>query len=224
MDEPDPWAGQGASAKVSGRRPATCCSTWTRIPRAPLRHVERLEWLFHQSPGPRRHQRSGTVSTTGTGSASPAARIYDYTLAPFTQLMTQLRITGGRRSSMAPTSRSGATALDSIGGFDTSIEFHGEDTNLGRRLVGFEAGWRLDFVAGSIYTSAQAIQGFRTRATPSGSTSATSAPKPSSTGPVERRPRGHQALTCRAMSHISCATSTHTRPGATAGLSIRELV
>ena len=26
------------------------------------------------------------------------------------------------------------TALDGIGGFDTSIEFHGEDTNLGRRL------------------------------------------------------------------------------------------
>ena len=25
-------------------------------------------------------------------------------------------------------------ALDRIGGFDTTIEFHGEDTNLGRRL------------------------------------------------------------------------------------------
>ena len=27
-----------------------------------------------------------------------------------------------------------AGALAAIGGFDTSIEFHGEDTNLGRRL------------------------------------------------------------------------------------------
>jgi len=27
------------------------------------------------------------------------------------------------------------SALDAIGGFDTSIEFHGEDTNLGRRLA-----------------------------------------------------------------------------------------
>jgi len=27
------------------------------------------------------------------------------------------------------------SALDAIGGFDTTIEFHGEDTNLGRRLV-----------------------------------------------------------------------------------------
>ena len=26
------------------------------------------------------------------------------------------------------------TALERIGGFDTTIEFHGEDTNLGRRL------------------------------------------------------------------------------------------
>jgi hypothetical protein len=26
------------------------------------------------------------------------------------------------------------SALDQIGGFDTSIEFHGEDTNVGRRL------------------------------------------------------------------------------------------
>ena len=26
------------------------------------------------------------------------------------------------------------TALEQIGGFDTSVEFHGEDTNLGRRL------------------------------------------------------------------------------------------
>ena len=27
-----------------------------------------------------------------------------------------------------------ASALEDIGGFDTSIEFHGEDTNVGRRL------------------------------------------------------------------------------------------
>ncbi len=27
------------------------------------------------------------------------------------------------------------SALEAIGGFDTSIEFHGEDTNLGRRLA-----------------------------------------------------------------------------------------
>lgn len=60
-------------------------------------------------------------------------RAYDYTLAPVTQCLVKhvLRIGtvfyGGnfavRRES-----------LERIGGFDTSIEFHGEDTNLGRRL------------------------------------------------------------------------------------------
>ena len=37
-------------------------------------------------------------------------------------------------SSTAAISPCAATALEQIGGFDTSIEFHGEDTNLGRRL------------------------------------------------------------------------------------------
>jgi glycosyltransferase involved in cell wall biosynthesis len=60
-------------------------------------------------------------------------RAYDFTLAPATQVLVKyvLRIGtifyGGnfavRRSAMAQ-----------IGGFDTSIEFHGEDTNVGRRL------------------------------------------------------------------------------------------
>lgn len=60
-------------------------------------------------------------------------RAYDVTLAPATQLLVKhlLRLGtvfyggnfGVRRE-----------ALEAIGGFDTSIEFHGEDTNLGRRL------------------------------------------------------------------------------------------
>jgi glycosyltransferase involved in cell wall biosynthesis len=58
---------------------------------------------------------------------------YDVTLAPATQFLVKyiLRIGtifyGGNFAV-----RSGA--LERIGGFDTSIEFHGEDTNLGRRL------------------------------------------------------------------------------------------
>ncbi|MGH9145852.1 MAG: glycosyltransferase family 2 protein, partial [Vicinamibacterales bacterium] len=61
-------------------------------------------------------------------------RLYDWSLAPLTHLLVQdvlglgAVLYGGnfavRRS-----------ALDRIGGFDTSIEFHGEDTNLGRRLA-----------------------------------------------------------------------------------------
>ena len=60
-------------------------------------------------------------------------RAYDFTLAPATQLLVKhvLRIgTIFYGGNFAVTRE----ALDQIGGFDTSIEFHGEDTNLGRRL------------------------------------------------------------------------------------------
>ena len=60
-------------------------------------------------------------------------RTYDVTLAPATQVLVKYLLRMGtvfyggnfavRRE-----------ALERIGGFDTSIEFHGEDTNLGRRL------------------------------------------------------------------------------------------
>jgi cellulose synthase/poly-beta-1,6-N-acetylglucosamine synthase-like glycosyltransferase len=58
---------------------------------------------------------------------------YDYTLAPATQFLVKyvLRIGtifyGGNFAVRRD-------ALERIGGFDTSIEFHGEDTNVGRRL------------------------------------------------------------------------------------------
>ena len=60
-------------------------------------------------------------------------RAYDFTLAPATQFLVKhvLQIGsilyGGNFAVRAG-------ALASIGGFDTSIEFHGEDTNVGRRL------------------------------------------------------------------------------------------
>jgi glycosyltransferase involved in cell wall biosynthesis len=60
-------------------------------------------------------------------------RAYDFTLAPATQLLVKyiLRIGtifyGGNFAVRRE-------ALARIGGFDTSIEFHGEDTNVGRRL------------------------------------------------------------------------------------------
>lgn len=60
-------------------------------------------------------------------------RAYDFTLGPGTQFLVKylLRIGvvfyGGNFAVRR-------AALDGIGGFDTSIEFHGEDTNLGRRL------------------------------------------------------------------------------------------
>ena len=60
-------------------------------------------------------------------------RAYDYSLAPATQVLVKhiLRLGtifyGGNFAARR-------AALDEIGGFDTSIEFHGEDTNVGRRL------------------------------------------------------------------------------------------
>jgi glycosyltransferase involved in cell wall biosynthesis len=60
-------------------------------------------------------------------------RAYDFTLGPATHVLAKyiLRIGvvfyGGNFAVRR-------TALERIGGFDTSIDFHGEDTNLGRRL------------------------------------------------------------------------------------------
>jgi glycosyltransferase involved in cell wall biosynthesis len=79
-------------------------------------------------------------------------RAYDVTLAPATQLLVKyvLRIGtifyGGNFAV-----RSDALAV--IGGFDTSIEFHGEDTNVGRRL--FAIG-KVSLVYGTfLFTSAR---------------------------------------------------------------------
>ena len=62
-------------------------------------------------------------------------RAYDLTLAPLTQLVVYQGLGigtlfyGGNFAVRRD-------ALAAIGGFDTAIEFHGEDTNVGRRLVG----------------------------------------------------------------------------------------
>jgi GT2 family glycosyltransferase len=60
-------------------------------------------------------------------------RAYDFTLAPLTQVLVKYVL---RRGSVFYGGNFAVrrTALEQIGGFDTSIEFHGEDTNLGRRL------------------------------------------------------------------------------------------
>lgn len=65
-------------------------------------------------------------------------RAYDFTLGPGTQFLVKYLLRMGvvfyggnfavRRD-----------ALERIGGFDTSIEFHGEDTNVGRRLFAIGA-------------------------------------------------------------------------------------
>ena len=101
--------------------------------RAPLLWLERIAARFERDPdlialsGPYRYYDWDMWGRL-------LVRAYDWTLAPATVLLVKYVLGIGtifyggnfavRRS-----------ALDRIGGFDTSIEFHGEDTNVGRRLL-----------------------------------------------------------------------------------------
>jgi hypothetical protein len=79
-------------------------------------------------------------------------RAYDVTLAPATQFLVKyvLRIGTVFYGGNFAVRRD---ALARIGGFDTSIEFHGEDTNVGRRL--FATGRVSLFSDCFLYTSAR---------------------------------------------------------------------
>jgi glycosyltransferase involved in cell wall biosynthesis len=100
--------------------------------RAPLTWLARIERRFEADPrllalsGPYRY-----YDWHLWGRA--LVRAYDFTVAPATQLLVKylLRIGTVFYGGNFAVRRE---ALDKIGGFDTSIEFHGEDTNLGRRL------------------------------------------------------------------------------------------
>ncbi len=61
-------------------------------------------------------------------------RAYDYTLAPATQGLVK-HVLGIGTVFYGGNFAARAEALELIGGFDTRIEFHGEDTNVGRRLL-----------------------------------------------------------------------------------------
>lgn len=101
--------------------------------RAPLQWLERIERRFVQDPalialsGPYRFYDWDWWGRL-------LIRAYDYTLAPATQTLVKhiLRIGTVFYGGNFAASRD---ALARIGGFDTSIEFHGEDTNIGRRLA-----------------------------------------------------------------------------------------
>jgi GT2 family glycosyltransferase len=119
--------------------------------RAPLTWLERIERRFVADPlllalsGPYRFYDWDWWGRL-------LIRAYDYTLAPATQLLVKyvLRIGtifyGGNFAVRRH-------ALERIGGFDTSIEFHGEDTNVGRRL--FAVGRVSLFHDCYLYTSAR---------------------------------------------------------------------
>ncbi|MBL8136514.1 MAG: glycosyltransferase family 2 protein [Acidobacteria bacterium] len=101
--------------------------------RAPREWIARVERRFDARP--RRVALSGTCRFYDWHLGGRLLiRAYDLTVAPLTHLFVKRVLRCGvvfyggnfavRRA-----------ALDAIGGFDTSIEFHGEDTNLGRRLA-----------------------------------------------------------------------------------------
>jgi glycosyltransferase involved in cell wall biosynthesis len=60
-------------------------------------------------------------------------KMYDYSLAPLTHVLAQ-HVFGIGAVLYGGNFAVRCDALEAIGGFDTSIEFHGEDTNLARRL------------------------------------------------------------------------------------------
>jgi glycosyltransferase involved in cell wall biosynthesis len=101
--------------------------------RAPICWLERLERRFTSAPD--------TVGVTGPyrfydwhRQGRVLIRLYDFSVAPATHFLVHHTLHvgailyGGNFAVRAD-------ALARIGGFDRSIEFHGEDTNLGRRLT-----------------------------------------------------------------------------------------
>jgi glycosyltransferase involved in cell wall biosynthesis len=100
--------------------------------RAPLQWLERIERHFERDPA--------LIALSGNyryydwdWSGRLLLRAYDFTLGPATHVLAKYILQigvvfyGGNFAVRRE-------ALDRIGGFDQSIEFHGEDTNLGRRL------------------------------------------------------------------------------------------
>lgn len=79
-------------------------------------------------------------------------RAYDFTVAPATQLLVKY-VLGIGTIFYGGNFAVRREALERIGGFDTRIEFHGEDTNLGRRL--FAVGNVGLFYDCYLYTSAR---------------------------------------------------------------------
>jgi glycosyltransferase involved in cell wall biosynthesis len=150
IDEPDKGL---VKARAAGYRAATGDILFyiDADCRAPVMLVERMERRFLRSPrtvavtGPYRFYDWDWIGVLG-------ARVYDFTLAPFAHAIAQdlLRVGAVLYGGNFALRRS---ALDAIGGFDTSIEFHGEDTNLGRRLASVG---RVELnIACYLYTSAR---------------------------------------------------------------------
>ena len=139
-------------------------------------------------------------------------RAYDLTLAPLTQLLVY-RVLGIGTLFYGGNFAVRRDALDAIGGFDTAIEFHGEDTNLGRRLVGVG---KVSMAPECwLYTSARRYRAMGKRqVVPSLRPQLLVRDRaPPAEGPAAP---GREDLTCPDTNRFCSATSTCTRAGATA--------
>ncbi len=101
--------------------------------RPPIEWLERVERKFRRDP-----DLVGLSGCFHYYDWDPLSRalmwLYNYTLAPAVHVLAQHVLHVGAvfyGGGFCVRRR----ALEAIGGFDTTIEFHGEDTNLGRRLV-----------------------------------------------------------------------------------------
>ena len=100
--------------------------------RAPLQWLERVEARFADS---------GVVAVTGPYRSydwdpigRALVRLYDWCVAPPTHLLVH-HVLGVGAILYGGNFAVRSDVLARIGGFDRTIEFHGEDTNLGRRLT-----------------------------------------------------------------------------------------
>jgi glycosyltransferase involved in cell wall biosynthesis len=101
--------------------------------RVPLQWLERLERRFLRRPG--------VVAVSGPYRfydwdliGRLLIRAYDWIVAPATHFLVHYAF-GAGAILYGGNFAARAHALERIGGFDVSIEFHGEDTNVGRRLT-----------------------------------------------------------------------------------------
>ena len=101
--------------------------------RAPLQWVERIERRFERQPdavavtGPYRFYDWDRFGRT-------LIRAYDWLVAPPTHYLVH-HVLGAGAILYGGNFAVRARPLAQIGGFDQTIEFHGEDTNIGRRLT-----------------------------------------------------------------------------------------
>jgi cellulose synthase/poly-beta-1,6-N-acetylglucosamine synthase-like glycosyltransferase len=122
-------------ARETGRRHATSdiLAYVDADCRAPLQWLETVEQRFRHGPaivavtGPYRFYDWDVIGRA-------VIRAYDFVVAPPTHWLVHYGL-GVGAVLYGGNFAVRRTALERIGGFDHSIEFHGEDTNLGRRLT-----------------------------------------------------------------------------------------